>query len=52
MPDRPKLKVAVLSFAHPHAISYCRLLAARDDVEIIVADPDGVAAPDDGPRGV
>ena len=48
--DRP-LRVAVLSFAHTHAIGYCRALAGRDDIELVAADPDGAAAPDDAPRG-
>ncbi|MFF1877489.1 Gfo/Idh/MocA family protein [Leifsonia sp. NPDC058230] len=51
MTDRPKLRIAVLSFAHTHALAYCRLLAARDDVELIVTDPDGAGAPDAAPRG-
>lgn len=45
------LKIAVLSFAHTHAIGYCRLLAGRDDVDLIVTDPDGAAAPDAALRG-
>ncbi|MGJ4843226.1 Gfo/Idh/MocA family protein [Leifsonia sp. Le1] len=45
------LKIAVLSFAHPHAIGYCRLLAGRDDIELIATDPDGAAAPDAALRG-
>lgn len=48
--DRP-LKVAVLSFAHAHAIGYCKLLADRGDIELVVADPDGTGAPDDALRG-
>ncbi|WP_431280269.1 Gfo/Idh/MocA family protein [Leifsonia poae] len=51
MTDRPRLRVAVLSFAHTHAIGYCRLLADRDDIELITTDPDGADAPDDAPRG-
>ncbi|MFF1572330.1 Gfo/Idh/MocA family protein [Leifsonia sp. NPDC058292] len=49
--DRRKLKVAVLSFAHTHAIGYSRLLAGRDDIELVITDPDGASAPDDSPRG-
>ncbi|WP_223690148.1 Gfo/Idh/MocA family protein [Leifsonia poae] len=49
--ERPKTKIAVLSFAHPHAIGYCRLLAARDDVELLTTDPDGATAGDAAPRG-
>ncbi|KRC50715.1 dehydrogenase [Leifsonia sp. Root227] len=45
------LKIAVLSFAHPHAIGYCRLLAGRDDIDLIVTDPDGATAPDAALRG-
>ncbi|GAB4097603.1 Gfo/Idh/MocA family oxidoreductase [Brachybacterium horti] len=37
----PTLKVALLSCAHTHAAGYAALLAARDDVELVVADPDG-----------
>jgi 1,5-anhydro-D-fructose reductase (1,5-anhydro-D-mannitol-forming) len=51
MTDRRTIKVAVLSFAHTHAIGYCRLLAAREDIELITTDPDGASAPDSGPRG-
>lgn len=35
------LRVAVLSAAHVHAASYVRLLEARGDVEVVLADPDG-----------
>lgn len=45
------LKVAVLSFAHTHAIGYCRALAGRADIDLVVTDPDGASAPDDAPRG-
>lgn len=45
------LKVAVLSFAHTHAIGYCRALAGRADIELVVTDPEGALAPDDAPRG-
>ncbi|MCI0155127.1 Gfo/Idh/MocA family oxidoreductase [Leifsonia shinshuensis] len=48
--SRP-LKVAVLSFAHTHAIGYCRALAGRADIDLVVADPDGASAPDEAPRG-
>ncbi len=46
-----RLKIAILSFAHTHASSYVNHLAGCDDVELLTADPDGVRAPDDGPRG-
>lgn len=46
-----RLRVAVLSFAHTHAIGYCRALAARGDIDLVVADPDGSSAPDAAPRG-
>jgi predicted dehydrogenase len=46
-----QLKVAVLSFAHTHAVTYARLLSARDDVDLVMSDPLGAEAPDDGPRG-
>ncbi len=45
------LRIAVLSFAHTHAISYCEALRERTDVELIATDPDGASAPDDAPRG-
>lgn len=45
------LRVAILSFAHGHAVSYARLLAARADVDVVVSDPDGWTAPDAAPRG-
>ncbi len=45
------LKVAVLSFAHTHAISYVHALRAMPGVEVIATDPDGASAPDDAPRG-
>jgi predicted dehydrogenase len=47
-----RTKVAVLSFAHGHATGYVRHLLSRRDVEVIAADPDGMAAPDAGPRGL
>ncbi|MGX1933488.1 Gfo/Idh/MocA family protein [Microbacterium resistens] len=45
------LRVAVLSFAHTHAISYVHALKAMPGIELIAADPDGATAPDDAPRG-
>lgn len=45
------LRVAVLSFAHTHALSYVRALRAMPDIEMIAADPDGATAPDAAPRG-
>lgn len=51
MIGKRSLKVAVLSFAHTHAIGYCRILSARPDIELIAADPDGASAPDAAPRG-
>ncbi|WP_159698991.1 Gfo/Idh/MocA family protein [Arthrobacter sp. 18067] len=50
-PPAPSLKIAILSFAHTHAASYVRQLAARDDVELLTSDPDGQFATDAGPRG-
>lgn len=46
-----RIKVAVLSFAHGHAVGYLRYLKSRGDVEIIACDPDGQRSPDAGPRG-
>jgi predicted dehydrogenase len=43
------MKVALLSFAHVHAAAYIRLLRDRDDVELVVTDPD--AEPGDPTRG-
>lgn len=40
------LKVAVLSFAHTHAVGYLTALAAMPDVEVRGADPDGVSTGD------
>ncbi|TDE88831.1 Gfo/Idh/MocA family oxidoreductase [Occultella glacieicola] len=37
---RSPLKIAVLSFAHPHALSYVRALNGRRDIELVAADPD------------
>lgn len=36
------LSIAVLSLEHTHASGYAGLLGARDDVRLIVADPDGL----------
>jgi len=46
-----RIKVAVLSFAHGHAVGYLRYLKSRGDVELIASDPDGIRSPDAGPRG-
>jgi 1,5-anhydro-D-fructose reductase (1,5-anhydro-D-mannitol-forming) len=45
------MKVALASFAHPHATSYALALSATPDVELLSADPDGRTAPDPAPRG-
>ncbi|WP_424937056.1 MULTISPECIES: Gfo/Idh/MocA family protein [Bacteria] len=45
------LRIAVLSFAHTHALSYVHALRAMPGVELIATDPDGAAAPDRAPRG-
>jgi 1,5-anhydro-D-fructose reductase (1,5-anhydro-D-mannitol-forming) len=45
------MKVGLASFAHTHAGSYARILAALPGVEVLAADPDGPSAPDPGPRG-
>lgn len=45
------LRIAVLSFAHTHALSYVHALSAMPDIELIATDPDGASAPDDAPRG-
>ncbi|MGA8113200.1 MAG: Gfo/Idh/MocA family oxidoreductase [Actinocatenispora sp.] len=46
-----KLKVAVLSFAHGHALGYLRYLAGRPDVELVASDPDGAGATQPATRG-
>lgn len=45
------IKVAILSFAHTHALAYARILLDRPDVDVVVTDPEGIAAPDMGTRG-
>jgi predicted dehydrogenase len=40
------LKIAVMSFAHTHAIGYLTALAAMPGVEVRGADPDGVSTGD------
>ncbi|WP_022886036.1 Gfo/Idh/MocA family protein [Glaciibacter superstes] len=45
------VKVAIVSFAHSHALSYAYTLAAMPGVEVLAADPDGASAPDLSPRG-
>ncbi|WP_309127297.1 Gfo/Idh/MocA family oxidoreductase [Microbacterium sp.] len=45
------VRVAVLSFAHTHALSYVHALKSMPGVELIATDPDGASAPDDAPRG-
>lgn len=35
------LKIALLSCAHTHAAAYAGILGAREDVELVVANPDG-----------
>lgn len=35
------LKIALMSCAHTHAAGYAANLAARPDVELVIADPDG-----------
>ncbi|GAB2453481.1 Gfo/Idh/MocA family protein [Xylanimonas ulmi] len=52
--DKPRhadLKVAVLSFAHPHAEAYADLLTAWPGVQVLAADPDGSTESGGGPRG-
>lgn len=45
------LRIAILSFAHTHALSYVAALRAMPGVELVASDPDGASAPDDAPRG-
>ncbi len=35
------LRIAIMSCAHTHAIAYTALLATREGVDVVVADPDG-----------
>ena len=39
------MKIAVVSFAHEHAISYATALRDRDDVELLTSDPDRALRP-------
>lgn len=39
--QKDRLKVAILSIAHTHAHAYAAALEARDDVELVVSDPEG-----------
>lgn len=39
------MKVALMSFAHTHALGYARLLAAMPDVELLTSDPDAATRP-------
>ncbi|WP_341935991.1 Gfo/Idh/MocA family oxidoreductase [Microbacterium sp. LWO14-1.2] len=45
------LRIAVLSFAHTHALSYVHALQTMPGIELIATDPDGATAPDDALRG-
>ncbi|MGM1018307.1 MAG: Gfo/Idh/MocA family protein [Actinomycetota bacterium] len=45
------IKIAILSFAHGHALSYVRALREMPGVEILTTDPDGANAPDAALRG-
>lgn len=45
------LRIAILSFAHTHALSYVHALQSTPGIELIATDPDGASAPDDAPRG-
>lgn len=47
------MKIGIHSLAHPHAEGYLRLLTARPDLQVAIADPPAVAGtPQDGaPRG-
>ncbi|SDT20814.1 Gfo/Idh/MocA family protein [Microlunatus soli] len=40
------LKIAVLSFAHLHAMSYLQALSARSDIELVATDPDHATRPE------
>ncbi|WP_243228723.1 Gfo/Idh/MocA family protein [Microbacterium sp. CIAB417] len=45
------LKIAILSFAHGHALSYVAALQQMPGIDLLAADPDGASAPDAAPRG-
>lgn len=47
----PTLRIAVLSFAHTHALSYVHALKTMPGVQLIATDPDGTRAPDEALRG-
>jgi 1,5-anhydro-D-fructose reductase (1,5-anhydro-D-mannitol-forming) len=49
--DRQGTRVAVLSFAHGHAMGYMRYLASRDDVDVVASDPDGSRSAEARSRG-
>lgn len=51
MTESAPIRIAVLSFAHTHALSYVNALKSMPGVELVATDPDGAAAPDDAPRG-
>ncbi len=38
--QQPPMKIAVLSFAHLHAMSYLHALSSRPDIELVATDPD------------
>lgn len=46
-----RVRIAVLSFAHTHAISYMGALQRMPGVELLASDPQGRHAPDLAPRG-
>lgn len=39
------MKVALMSFAHTHALGYARLLAAMPGIELLTSDPDAATRP-------
>ncbi|SFN40018.1 Gfo/Idh/MocA family protein [Mycetocola miduiensis] len=46
-----RLKVGIMSFAHPHAGNYISALLSRGDVDILASDPGAATAPSGEIRG-
>ena len=40
-----RVKIGLMSFAHPHAVSYARALTSRLDVTVLACDPDHAVRP-------
>ncbi|MGI8418292.1 MAG: Gfo/Idh/MocA family protein [Nakamurella sp.] len=42
------LKIGIASLAHVHAAGYVAQLTGRDDIDLRIADPDGIGSPEHG----